>query len=151
MFFRLQPNMKCIVFVNRIVIARALSYLIRTIKILSSWKSDFLVGVHSGLRSMSRKTMHSILGKFRSGEVWLICCKVLVVLPFLFLCHWSFEVIVFLLSFYCQFVVILYLFWSVLSQLIDLCVIMFFISSSYAMYKLIMKRSCIPFAYNPKF
>ncbi|XP_052198876.1 dicer-like protein 4 isoform X2 [Diospyros lotus] len=70
--FRLQPNMKCIVFVNRIVIARALSYLIQTIKILSSWKSDFLVGVHSELRSMSRKTMHSILEKFRSGELNLL-------------------------------------------------------------------------------
>ncbi|KAI8023022.1 Dicer-like protein 4 [Camellia lanceoleosa] len=70
--FRLQPNMKCIVFVNRIVIARALSYILQNLKFLSSWKCDFLVGVHSGLKSMSRKNMNTILEKFRSGELNLL-------------------------------------------------------------------------------
>ncbi|CAL5339512.1 unnamed protein product [Camellia sinensis] len=70
--FRLQPNMKCIVFVNRIVIARALSYILQNLKFLSSWKCDFLVGVHSGLKSMSRKIMNTILEKFRSGELNLL-------------------------------------------------------------------------------
>lgn len=63
--------MKCIVFVNRIVTARSLSYILRNLKFLSSWKCHFLVGVHSGLKSMSRKTTNNILKKFRSGEVML--------------------------------------------------------------------------------
>ncbi|CDP10524.1 unnamed protein product [Coffea canephora] len=70
--FRLQPNMKCIVFVNRIVTARSLSYILKNLKFLSSWKCHFLIGVHSGLKSMSRKTTNAILEKFRSGELNLL-------------------------------------------------------------------------------
>ncbi|XP_022729085.1 dicer-like protein 4 isoform X2 [Durio zibethinus] len=76
--FRLQPNMKCvpnmkcIIFVNRIVTARSLSYILQKLKFLSSWKCHFLVGVHSGLKSMSRKTMKNILEKFRTGELNLL-------------------------------------------------------------------------------
>lgn len=64
--------MKCIIFVNRIVTARSLSYILQNLKILESWKCSFLVGVHSGLKNMSRKTMNIILEKFRSGEVMLL-------------------------------------------------------------------------------
>ncbi|CAK9179472.1 unnamed protein product [Ilex paraguariensis] len=67
--FRLQPNMKCIVFVNRVVTARSLSHILQKLKFLSAWRCDFLVGVHSGLKSMSRKNTNIILEKFRSGEV----------------------------------------------------------------------------------
>lgn len=63
--------MKCIVFVNRIVTARSLSCILEKLKFLSSWKCGFLVGVHSGLKSMSRKNTNVILDKFRSGEVML--------------------------------------------------------------------------------
>ncbi|KAK3005994.1 hypothetical protein RJ639_017631, partial [Escallonia herrerae] len=70
--FRIWPNMKCIVFVNRIVTARSLSYILGNLKVLSSWKCGFLVGVHSGLKSMSRKTTNIILEKFRSGELNLL-------------------------------------------------------------------------------
>ncbi|XVE71087.1 hypothetical protein DITRI_Ditri10aG0122200 [Diplodiscus trichospermus] len=70
--FRLQPNMKCIIFVNRIVTARSLSYILHNLKFLSSWKCHFLVGVHSGLKSMSRKKMKNILEKFRTGELNLL-------------------------------------------------------------------------------
>lgn len=70
-FFRRQPNMKCIIFVNRIVTAISLAYILQNLKFLSYWKCDFLVGVHSGLKSMSRKTMNIILDKFRSNEVML--------------------------------------------------------------------------------
>ncbi|KAL8497779.1 hypothetical protein ACS0TY_021203 [Phlomoides rotata] len=68
--FRLQPDMKCIIFVNRIVIARSLTFILRNLKLLSSWKCDFLVGVHSGLTS--RKNTDIILQKFRSGELNLL-------------------------------------------------------------------------------
>ncbi|XVF35510.1 hypothetical protein REPUB_Repub18cG0151900 [Reevesia pubescens] len=70
--FRLQPNMKCIIFVNRIVTARSLSYILQNLKFLISWKCHFLLGVHSGLKSMSRKTMKNILEKFRTGELNLL-------------------------------------------------------------------------------
>ncbi|XP_027192482.1 dicer-like protein 4 isoform X3 [Cicer arietinum] len=70
--FRLQQNMKCIIFVNRIVTARSLSYILQRLKLLRQWKSDFLVGVHSGVKSMSRKTMNIIVEKFRSGELNLL-------------------------------------------------------------------------------
>ncbi|KAL6973925.1 endoribonuclease Dicer [Sarracenia purpurea var. burkii] len=70
--FRLQPNMKCIIFVNRIVSARSLSYILQTLGFLSAWKCDFLVGVHSRVKSMSRKNMNIILEKFRSGELNLL-------------------------------------------------------------------------------
>ncbi|KAM5548130.1 dicer-like protein 4 [Rosa sericea] len=70
--FRLQQDMKCIIFVNRIITARSLSYILQNLKNLASWKCDFLVGVHSKLKSMSRKTMQIILDKFRSGELNLL-------------------------------------------------------------------------------
>lgn len=70
--FRLQPDMKCIVFVNRIVTARSLSHILQNLKFLTSWKCDFLVGVHSGLKSMSRKTMNVILERFRTGKLNLL-------------------------------------------------------------------------------
>ncbi|KAK7347176.1 hypothetical protein VNO80_21703 [Phaseolus coccineus] len=70
--FRLQKNMKCIIFVNRIVTARSLSYILQKLKLLRQWRSDYLVGVHSGLKSMSRKTMNIIVDKFRSGELNLL-------------------------------------------------------------------------------
>ncbi|XP_054806590.1 dicer-like protein 4 isoform X2 [Prosopis cineraria] len=70
--FRPQPDMKCIIFVNRIVTARSLSYILQQLKILARWKSDFLVGVHAGIKSSSRKTMSIILDKFRSGELNLL-------------------------------------------------------------------------------
>lgn len=70
--FRLQPDMKCIVFVNRIVTARSLSHILQNLKFLTSWKCDFLVGVHSGLKSMSRKTMNVILERFQTGKLNLL-------------------------------------------------------------------------------
>ncbi|XP_068345228.1 dicer-like protein 4 [Pyrus communis] len=70
--FRLQQNMKCIIFVNRIVTASSLSYILQRLKFLASWKCDFLVGVNSRLMNMSRKKMKIILDKFRSGELNLL-------------------------------------------------------------------------------
>ncbi|CAN4113157.1 unnamed protein product [Withania somnifera] len=67
-----QPDMKGIIFVNRIVTARSLSYILQHLQFLSSWKCGFLVGVHSGLKSMSRKNTNVILNKFRSGELNLL-------------------------------------------------------------------------------
>ncbi|KAJ4951048.1 hypothetical protein NE237_027880 [Protea cynaroides] len=70
--FRLQANMKCIVFVNRIIVARSLSCILQKLECLAIWKCDFLVGFHSGLKNMSRKKMNSIVEKFRSGELNLL-------------------------------------------------------------------------------
>ncbi|XP_021741889.1 dicer-like protein 4 isoform X2 [Chenopodium quinoa] len=68
--FRSRPDMKCIIFVNRIIIARSLAYILGQINILSAWKCDYLVGVHS--KRMSRKTMYNILEEFRSGKLNLL-------------------------------------------------------------------------------
>lgn len=65
--FRSRPDMKCIIFVNRIIVARSLAYILGKIKVLSAWKCNYLVGVHS--KRMSRNTMYQILEEFRSGEV----------------------------------------------------------------------------------
>ncbi|KAL9263922.1 Dicer-like protein [Drosera capensis] len=70
--FRARPDMKCIVFVNRIVVARSLSFLLQQLKILTFWRSGFLVGQHSGLKGISRRNTNSILEQFRSGELNLL-------------------------------------------------------------------------------
>ncbi|KAM7268329.1 hypothetical protein ACFE04_010495 [Oxalis oulophora] len=70
--FRSQPDMKCIIFVNRIVTAQSLSFILQHLEFLTSWKCNFLVGIHAGLKSMSRKSMNAILEKFRSGELNLL-------------------------------------------------------------------------------
>lgn len=63
--------MKCIIFVNRIVTARTLPCILNNLELLRSWKSDFLVGISSGLKSMSRRSMETILKRFQSKEVIL--------------------------------------------------------------------------------
>lgn len=68
---RSRPDMKCIVFVNRIVVARSLTYILQNIAVLGYWKCDYLVGINSAQRSMSRKNMKIILEKFQSGKVFL--------------------------------------------------------------------------------
>jgi endoribonuclease Dicer len=70
--FRLEPHMKCIIFVNRIVTARTLSCILNNLELLRSWKSDFLVGLSSGLKSMSRRSMETILKRFQSKELNLL-------------------------------------------------------------------------------
>ncbi|XP_024979353.1 dicer-like protein 4 isoform X2 [Cynara cardunculus var. scolymus] len=70
--FRAQPDMKCIIFVNRIITARSLAYVLHQLRFLSAWRCSYLVGVHSGLKNMSRKTTNAILEKFRSGELNLL-------------------------------------------------------------------------------
>ncbi|XP_020599927.1 endoribonuclease Dicer homolog 4 isoform X2 [Phalaenopsis equestris] len=70
--YRLKENTKCIVFVKRIIVARALACILKSLKSLKFWKCDFLVGFHSGLRNMSRSKMHAIVEKFSSGEVNLL-------------------------------------------------------------------------------
>ncbi|KAH6779316.1 hypothetical protein C2S52_010553 [Perilla frutescens var. hirtella] len=54
----------------RIITARSLSRILQNLKVLSSWKCDFLVGVHSG--HMSQKHTVTILEKFRSGQLNLL-------------------------------------------------------------------------------
>ncbi|XP_077223182.1 dicer-like 4 isoform X2 [Tasmannia lanceolata] len=69
---RLQADVKCIVFVKRIIIARSLAFILGNIESLNFWKCEFLVGFHSGLKKMSRKMMNGIVDKFRSGKVNLL-------------------------------------------------------------------------------
>ncbi|AQK44734.1 dicer-like 103 [Zea mays] len=70
--YRLEENMKCIVFVKRIIVARVVVQILQNLKCLDFWRCEFLVGCHSGLRNMSRDKMSSIIEKFSSGEVNLL-------------------------------------------------------------------------------
>ncbi|KAL0915263.1 hypothetical protein M5K25_015666 [Dendrobium thyrsiflorum] len=70
--YRLKENAKCIIFVKRIIVARALACILKSLKSLEFWKCDFLVGFHSGLRNMSRSKMNAIVEKFSTGKVNLL-------------------------------------------------------------------------------
>ncbi|KAL6652413.1 hypothetical protein ACP70R_011338 [Stipagrostis hirtigluma subsp. patula] len=70
--YRLEENMKCIVFVKRVIVARVIAHILQNLKCLDFWKCEFLVGCHSGLKNMSRNKMGSIIEKFSSGEVNLL-------------------------------------------------------------------------------
>lgn len=70
--YRLKENMKCIIFVKRIIVARSLAFILGSLEFLNFWKCEFLVGFHSGLRNMSRRNMNAIVEKFCSGEVNLL-------------------------------------------------------------------------------
>lgn len=70
--FRSRNDMKCIIFVNRIIVARALCYILQQLKILASWKCGYLVGIHCRVKGMSRRMMNDILDQFRSGELNLL-------------------------------------------------------------------------------
>lgn len=58
---RLKENMKCIVFVKRIIVARTLACILGGLKTLDFWNCEFLVGFHSGLRNMSRSKVDKLL------------------------------------------------------------------------------------------
>ncbi|KAK1323005.1 hypothetical protein QJS10_CPA02g01233 [Acorus calamus] len=70
--YRLHEDVKCIIFVKRIIVARSLAYILGLLKCLSFWKCEFLVGFHSGLKNMSRKMMNDIIEKFQTGKVNLL-------------------------------------------------------------------------------
>ncbi|CAA6661652.1 unnamed protein product [Spirodela intermedia] len=65
-----RTNIKCIVFVKRIIVAKSLARILGNLKSLEFWKCEFLVGFHS--RSVTRKGMNGIVEKFSSGEVNLL-------------------------------------------------------------------------------
>ncbi|CAA7398025.1 unnamed protein product [Spirodela intermedia] len=68
--YRGRTNIKCIVFVKRIIVAKSLARILGNLKSLEFWKCEFLVGFHS--RSVTRKGMNGIVEKFSSGEVNLL-------------------------------------------------------------------------------
>ncbi|PKA57540.1 Endoribonuclease Dicer like 4 [Apostasia shenzhenica] len=70
--YRLKDNIRCIIFVKRIIVARLLAYILKSLKSLDFLRCDFLVGFHSGTRNMSRSQMNAIVEKFCSGKVNLL-------------------------------------------------------------------------------
>lgn len=70
--YRNRKDMKCIVFVKRIITARLLTKMINHVQLLPLWRCEFLVGCHSGMKEMSRAKMNKIVDKFRSGEFNLL-------------------------------------------------------------------------------
>ncbi|XP_020525714.1 endoribonuclease Dicer homolog 4 isoform X2 [Amborella trichopoda] len=70
--YRLREDVKCIIFVKQIITARSLAHLLGNIKCLGFWKCEYLVGFRSGLKTMSRKKMNSIVENFRVGKINLL-------------------------------------------------------------------------------
>lgn len=70
--YRNRKDMKCIVFVKRIITARLLTKMINYVQLKPVWRCEFLVGCHSGMKEMSRAKMNKIVEKFRSGEFNLL-------------------------------------------------------------------------------
>ncbi|KAG0464031.1 hypothetical protein HPP92_020100 [Vanilla planifolia] len=70
--YRMFKNLKCIVFVQRIVTAIVLQSLLCEIKDLSGWGVRYMAGNSSSLHSQTRNQQISIVDEFRDGKVNII-------------------------------------------------------------------------------
>nr|XP_011466081.1 PREDICTED: endoribonuclease Dicer homolog 2 [Fragaria vesca subsp. vesca] len=71
--YRTLKNLRCIVFVERVITAVVLEYLLN--EILSKhndWKSKYIAGNNSGMQSQTRKKHNEIVEEFRNGMVNII-------------------------------------------------------------------------------
>jgi endoribonuclease Dicer len=65
-------EMRCIVFVERVITARVLEVLLNTLfPKYNSWRAKSIAGNNSKLQSQSRKCQNQIVEEFRDG---LVCC-----------------------------------------------------------------------------
>ncbi|KAL2653060.1 hypothetical protein R1flu_021188 [Riccia fluitans] len=70
--YRDSKDMRCIVFVDRVAVAIALSSLINDIKLLSFLRCEYLAGVNGALDPATRTHQDQVLQSFRSGKVNLL-------------------------------------------------------------------------------
>lgn len=70
--YRHKQDLRCIVFVERVITSVVLKSLLSTITQMSGWIVKYMTGGISGLHSQSRKERTEILDSFRRGEVHLI-------------------------------------------------------------------------------
>jgi ERCC4-related helicase len=68
--YRDLKDIRCIVFVERVVTAVVLHYLLNELlPKYSSWKSKYIAGNNTGLQSQTRKKQNEIVEEFRQGMV----------------------------------------------------------------------------------
>ncbi|KAG8390726.1 hypothetical protein BUALT_Bualt01G0113400 [Buddleja alternifolia] len=70
--YREMNDLRCIVFVERIVTAIAIRSLLNELPEFSGWKTEYTAGNNSQLQSQSRKEQNAIIEEFRKGTVNII-------------------------------------------------------------------------------
>lgn len=66
---RMVKDLRCIIFVERIISAIVLHSLLSQVSKLSCWKSKYMAGNRLGLHSQTRKDQMDIVDSFRGGKV----------------------------------------------------------------------------------
>ena len=78
-FLHLYPHrglidLRCIVFVERVITAIALCRLLNVVlPSLSGWRTEYLAGSNTRLQLQSRKAQNIIVEEFRKGKVSIMC------------------------------------------------------------------------------
>ncbi|KAK2990483.1 hypothetical protein RJ640_011650 [Escallonia rubra] len=67
-----QKDLRCIVFVERVITAIVLQNLLSEVPKVSEWKTEYMAGNHSVLQAQSRNTQNRIVDEFRKGTVNII-------------------------------------------------------------------------------
>ncbi|KAK3023834.1 hypothetical protein RJ639_044551, partial [Escallonia herrerae] len=70
--YRDLKDLRCIVFVERVITAIVLQNLLSEVPKLSKWKTEYMAGNHSVLQAQSRNTQNRIVDEFRKGMVNII-------------------------------------------------------------------------------
>ncbi|XP_077209764.1 endoribonuclease Dicer homolog 2-like isoform X2 [Tasmannia lanceolata] len=70
--YRREKDLRCIIFVERVITAIVLQSLLSQVAQLSCWKTAYMAGNHSGLQSQTRKEHMRIVDAFREGTVNII-------------------------------------------------------------------------------
>ncbi|KAK3028008.1 LOW QUALITY PROTEIN: hypothetical protein RJ639_040007, partial [Escallonia herrerae] len=70
--YRDQKDLRCIVFVERVITAIVLQKLLSEVPKVSEWKTEYMAGDHSVLQAQSRNTRNRIVNEFRKGTVNII-------------------------------------------------------------------------------
>ncbi|KAL0920159.1 hypothetical protein M5K25_009276 [Dendrobium thyrsiflorum] len=70
--YRMVQNLRCIVFVQRVVTAIVLQSLLSQLKELSGWGIQYMAGNRCGLQSQTRNQQMGIVDAFRDGKVNII-------------------------------------------------------------------------------
>ncbi|RWR74360.1 endoribonuclease Dicer 2 isoform X1 [Cinnamomum micranthum f. kanehirae] len=72
MDYRMMKDLRCIIFVERVISAIVLDSLLSQVSKLSCWKSKYMAGNRSGLHSQTRRDQMHIVDSFREGKVNII-------------------------------------------------------------------------------
>ncbi|KAK3028012.1 hypothetical protein RJ639_040011, partial [Escallonia herrerae] len=70
--YRDQKDLRCIVFVERVITAIVIQNLLSEVPKVREWKTEYMAGNHSVLQAQSRNTQNRIVDEFRKGMVNII-------------------------------------------------------------------------------